>query len=343
MFNRNNKRAREKAAYARTQKAKTYMPGQDVSISGSGKRKRGPTSKLNYILPTIIGAFTASIGSIILIQFVASYLSQIPYYAQGKPIPKGLGFWHSYGLGGIYLLIFFLVTPIVGGYLYKKTHAVWFNNNAMFLTDDMAEHEDDAYVRSIDNLSQELDVAPDAGLGFDGHVSSLMSHIMVSNKGIKKVKMPVFDKNVDGFVKRDKDGNIVKEVVPMFDPKFADKLFSMSGVPQEFRTLYDARDYDFNRKLTKKEGGGKDDKGHYKRAGAYGRKEYDKLSDYINGEFYPLDTETQRPAGVYFYDSRPVNTILIAITRAGKGERLLVSTILIFVFYNVQSIGRLVK
>ena len=43
------------------------------------------------------------------------------------------------------------------------------------------------------------------------------------------------------------------------------------------------------------------------------------LADYINGEFYALETDTQRPAGVYFYDSRPVNTILIAITRGGKG------------------------
>ena len=33
-----------------------------------------------------------------------------------------------------------------------------------------------------------------------------------------------------------------------------------------------------------------------------------------------MDTETARPAGVYFYDSRPVNTILIAITRGGKGQ-----------------------
>ena len=94
----------------------------------------------------------------------------------------------------------------------------------------------------------------------------------------------------------------------------------MTDVPQAYRKLYDATEYDFNRKLSRKEGGGKDKNGHYKRAGAFGRAEYDKLSDFINNEFYPLDTDTERPAGVYFVDSRPVNTILIAITRAGKGS-----------------------
>ena len=48
--------------------------------------------------------------------------------------------------------------------------------------------------------------------------------------------------------------------------------------------------------------------------------EYDTLADVINNNFYVLDTETARPAGVYFYDRRPVNTILIAITRGGKGQ-----------------------
>lgn len=85
---------------------------------------------------------------------------------------------------------------------------------------------------------------------------------------------------------------------------------SYSDVPREFRKFYDARDYDFNPIDPKTK----------KRTGEYGRKEYDTLADVINNDFYVLDTETARPAGVYFYDRRPVNTILIAITRGGKGQ-----------------------
>ena len=97
-------------------------------------------------------------------------------------------------------------------------------------------------------------------------------------------------------------------------------LYDVSGFPQKERFCDDATDYMFNPIIPRKEGGnGK------KRSGAYGRKEYDKVSDYINNEFYPLDTDAARPAGVYFYDSRPVNTILIAITRGGKATKTVTS------------------
>lgn len=199
-----------------------------------------------------------------------------------------------------------IIIPIV----YKKTRAQWFTKNAIYIDDDMEDRPDDAYVRTVDHMALQLDIAPDVGLGFDGHASTLMSHIMVSNKGIKKIKVPVYDKNVDGFVKRDENGDIVYETKPMFDEELAHRLYDMSGVPPEFRLFYDARDYDFN----------PIDKKTKRRLGDYGRMEYDTLADVINNNFYVLDTETARPAGVYFYDRRPVNTILIAITRGGKGQ-----------------------
>ena len=174
----------------------------------------------------------------------------------------------------------------------------------------MEDRPDDAYIRTVDHLALQLDIAPDVGLGFKGHVSTLMSHIMMSNKGINKIKIPVYDKSVDGFIKRDENGDIVYETKPMFDEQLAHKLYDMSGVPPKFRIFYNAKDYDFN----------PIDKKSKKRVGDYGRMEYDTLADVINNTFYPLDTETARPAGVYFYDRRPVNTILIAITRGGKGQ-----------------------
>jgi len=321
MFNSHKRqREQEKRDYARTQKAQSYMPGHDNVVTSTNKRRNGPTSKWAYLLPTLMIGIGVPIALVLVIQYVAYYLNTLQYTVRNQKPPSTISYFTSYHLGMVYFLILALGMSILIPYCHKKFHAIWFNNNAMFLNDDMPEYEDDAYVRSMDNLTQELDAAPDAGLGFNGHVSSIMSHAMMTNKGIHTINMPQYDPNVDGYVKRDENGHIVKKMVPMFDSEFADKLFSMSAVPVQFRTLFDATDYDFNRKLTRKEGGGKDEKGHYKRAGAYGRKEYDKLSDYINHEFYPIDTDTQRPAGVYFYDSRPVNTILIAITRGGKGQ-----------------------
>ena len=306
-------RQNQRDFYAKT-KANQNVLQQDNTKKVKKKTQNGPTPTWHYWAPTFAVPIVGWIAFIIFCQYVLMTLHNI-----NKHVPPVGFFFHS-GFLPVYMIALFIVAPILGFWVYKKAHATWFNNNAMYLTEDIQEYTNDAYIRTIDHLTQELDIAPDVGLGFNGHASTLMGHMMVSNKGIKKIEMPVRDKSVDGFVKRDDDGNIVKKLVPMFNPELADMLFSMSGVPNEHRTLYDATDYEFNRKLTKKEGGGKDKDGHAKRAGAYCRAEYDKLSDYINNEFYPLDTDTERPAGVYFYDSRPVNTILIAITRGGKGQ-----------------------
>ena len=93
----------------------------------------------------------------------------------------------------------------------------------------------------------------------------------------------------------------------MFDKKIGQKLFAMSGVPLDEQAWMNATLYDYNRKLSAAEGGG--------RAGAYGRDEYDTVADAINGKFFAMDTEVQRPAGIYFTETRPMNTILLAITR----------------------------
>lgn len=312
-----NKKTREneRAFYAKT-KQNQNAPQQTISEASVKKQRTGPTPTWQYWLPTFLAPTLVFIAIVILGQYVMMTFHNI---SLGNKVDVGL--FHNFGITPVYLIALVLM-PLLGYWVYKKTHATWFNNNAMYLSEDIQEYTNDAYIRTIDHLTQELDVAPDVGLGFDGHASTLMGHMMVDNKGINKIEMPQYDDTVDGYVKRDEDGNIVRKLVPMFNPELADMLFGMSGVPSESRILYDATQYDFNRRLTKKEGGGKDAKGNEKRAGAYGRKAYDKLSDYINNEFYPLDTDTERPAGIYFYDARPVNTILIAITRGGKGNEL---------------------
>ena len=310
-----NNRQNEKAFYNKTKSNQNQrLPGQSQKVSK--KQQTEATPEWHWKLPTYTLPPIAWLASVVVLQYMAMVVHNIP-----RDNVK-VGFFFNPGSEMVmgYFLLLIIAMPILMLWLKKKLYATWFNNNAMYLSDDVQEYHNDSYIRSIDHLTQELDVAPDAGLGFDGHVSTIMGHMMVSNKGIKKIQMPQYDGNVDGYVKKDADGNIVTKLVPMFNEELADLLFSMSGVPTDQRILYNATEYDFNRKLTRKEGGGKDSKGNYKRAGTYDRKAYDKLSDYINNEFYPLDTDTERPAGVYFYDKSPVNTVLIAITRAGKGQ-----------------------
>lgn len=311
MFDKEKKaRRRERDFYQKTQRKAVRRDLQnDIKKKPA---RRGMTPAWTYKAGAIGGSLGIGLGSIIALQCVMMTMANL-----GKEEVEKTGLFHAYGIpAGVYLFILFAVTPILCGIFWYKLHAVWYNNNAPYSEDDLDEYDNDSYVRTMDHIAREFDAAPDAGLGFDGHVSSIVGHAMIDNKGIKKIDMPVFDPSVPGQVKRDENGEIVTEHVPMFDKDFARELYKFSNVASTDQHWYDATDYAFNEKNSVKEVA----KGGNKRKGAFGRKEYDTLADYINGEFYPLPTDTQRPAGVYFYDSRPVNTILIAITRGGKGQ-----------------------
>lgn len=312
-FNNEKKaRKRERDFYEKTQRKVTRRE-LNSDIRKKPQRK-GMTPAWTYKAGAIGGSLGLGLGTVFGLQLIMMTMSNL-----GKDEAEKTGIFHAYGIpGGVYAFILLVVTPILCAIFWHKLHAVWYNNNAPYSPDDLDEYEDDSYVRTMEHISREFDAAPDAGLGFDGHVSSIVGHAMISNKGIKKIDMPVFDPSVPGQVKKDENGDIVTEHVPMFDESFGRELYKFSNVASTDQKWYNATDYAFNEKNSVKEVA----KGGNKRKGAFGRKEYDTLADYINGEFYPLDTDTQRPAGVYFYDSRPVNTILIAITRGGKGERM---------------------
>ena len=245
----NKERQRQKAFYQKTQQ-NANAGRRDLKQPIKKRAKSQASPEWYYKVPAVLGTIAGTLAIWWLLQNAFAY------------ILKG-GFWKLYGPTKIMLGLSVIVVPLAGAYLMHLLHALWANNNAMFLSEDIEEYTNDAYVRTPDHIIAEFDAAPDAGLGFDGH---------------------------------------------------AMELYKFSNVPMDFQKWYDATQYAFNEKNSKKEA-----KHGNARKGAFGRKAYDTLADYINGEFYPLETDTQRPAGVYFYDSRPVNTILIAITRGGKG------------------------
>lgn len=297
-FRLKQERAKERALYERTQKNTT-----------AGRRDlRQPIKKRQRTQATSVWRYRgATIGVVLAATIAVIWLS-----VSMMKIFNG----SFANIGKTFLMIwFFGGGEIFGAYVFHQFKAVWQNNNAMFLSDDIEEYTNDAYIRTPVHIISEFDAAPDAGLGFDGHVSSIVGHMMISNKGIKKIDIPVFDEDREGQVAVDEDGNVITKKVDMFDKDFAIDLYKFSNVPTSCQKWYDATQYAFNEKNSPKEA-----KHGNARKGAFGRKAYDTLADYINGEFYPLPTDTQRPAGVYFYDSRPVNTILIAITRGGKGQ-----------------------
>ena len=186
--------------------------------------------------------------------------------------------------------------------------------NALNDKSDINEYEDDQYIATPDEVMGKYAFFPDAGAHADIQVSSMISHVMLENKGIKKIEIAdrakddIKDEDGDvvyrkGEALEDEDGEIMTSIVSLFDDDFATKIFNTSFVPDEFKQKFDVRKMPYNP-------GGK----------TYGKLPYDTAADLINGAWYYPLYEQQRPAGAYLVDSDPVNTMIIASTRAGKGD-----------------------
>lgn len=196
--------------------------------------------------------------------------------------------------------------------------------NLMNDTTDINQYHNDQHVALPDEIMRKFDYFPDAGAHSSVQVSSMISHVALLNKGIKKVKMSVRAKEdildadgdveyLKGEVLYDDDGDVVTETKPMFDKDFMESLFKASGLPndKELRKYYDATSIEYN------PGNENRDK----------LKGYDTVADMINGDWEIPEYETQRPAGAYLVDIDPVNTMVLAITRAGKGQTVIEPTI----------------
>lgn len=129
-------------------------------------------------------------------------------------------------------------------------------------------------------------------------------------KRVQKWKRYKKDTTVDGelFYKGDfvldKDGNRILESVPIIDEKFGDALFEASNTPKQFRKRFNPFKLLYN-----PEGRNRDKLGKYK-----------TIADLINDDWELPHYEVQTPAGVYIVDTAPVNVMVLAITRAGKGQ-----------------------
>ncbi len=251
------------------------------------------------------------------------------------------GLFHAYSSMQVYvsLGIGFLVFAALQPFMRKNLEA----QNMLCTTDDINQYTDDQHVALPEELQVKFNYFPDVGAHSSVQVSSLISHMALSNKGIRKVRMVKrYDKDVHdsngeiaaykGEIIYDDENNPKYKKVPMFDTKFADALFEASGAPREVRKTYNVRKISYNPGNKNKdklcgEKAIKVRRAFTRRKRRTGRALYNTVSDLINKDWYIPEYEPQRPAGVYLVDSAPVNTMILAITRAGKGQTIIEPTI----------------
>lgn len=208
-------------------------------------------------------------------------------------------------------------------------------HNATVDHTDINDHRNDQHIALPEEVQQNYDWFPDAGAHSGVQVSSMISHMMLSKKGLGTVKVSrraesdVIDQDGNivyykGEVMDGDDGEPLVETLPLIDEEFGEALFDASGLPRDkrLRRKYDATVIPYNPPTEESRRKAKEAKDPGKLQGANRDKlgPYRTVSDLITDDWEFPAYEVQRPAGAYIVDTAPVNTMVLAITRAGKGQ-----------------------
>lgn len=291
------------------------------------KQQKRPTKTIYYVWTVVILIAMCALSFIaisIIKHFVSNFMAQ--RFLDGD---NSFGTILSEGFGSTGVIIASVVVGILSalfGYWRMMLH---FNAvNAMYDDSMFTPNEDDVVIRSHEDIIESFHVVPDAGFHYSTAGSSTISHIMASNKGLPKVEVAMreiedgYDENGDrvykGEIIRDEDGDAVFESKPVFDMEFQKELFTASEIPQEakrYRTPFDIAYMPYNPKNSAGVRINRD------------KLDYDTIGDLIKDDWEFPEYEVQRPAGVYIVDTAPVNTMVLAITRAGKGQTYIETTI----------------
>lgn len=211
---------------------------------------------------------------------------------------------------GMMILICAVVTGALGFVANRRITAY----NRSIDHADLSQHADSSHIQLPKEVAGNYLPFPNAGAHSGIVANGIVSCMMISNKGLSKTRQTRFrdqdeyDRDGDvvayeGSPILDADGDPVQRSVPMVDTRFADELWDASGLPRDpdLRKRFDPTDMPYGRK-------GDD--------GAT----LDTWADLINADWEYPDYETQRPGGVYMVSDEPINTTLLAMTRAGKGQ-----------------------
>lgn len=232
-----------------------------------------------------------------------------------------IGQWPIYG----WTVFVFLMAWLIAN---ERFMATWRSKNSMVDSTDINSYENDQHIMMPEEMQRMYDWFPDTGAHSSVQVSSMLSHMMLDKKGLKRIDVAQRHKKdvkedgalvaYKGEVVTDEEGYTVTAKMPLIDEKFGQELFTASGIPvseKEIRTPVDVRKIEYN---PIDESGSRKDRD---------KLPYDTVADLINNDWEFPEYEVQRPAGAYIVDTAPVNTMVLAITRAGKGQTVIEPTI----------------
>lgn len=269
-----------------------------------------------------IGYLLGAVASVIwgFVQFVQSSggASFLDFDMSSLEVTSG---WPLYAWTGFVFLISWLIAN-------ERFMAAWRAKNSMVDATDINSYENDQHIMLPEELQRNYDWFPDTGAHSDVQVSSMLSHMMLERKGLKRIDVIERHKKdvkkggeviaYKGEPIYNDDGSPVVVKKALIDEKFGQELFTASGIPvdeKEIRKPVDVKRIEYN--PVDATGNRKD----------RDKQPYDTVADLINKDWVFPPYEVQRPAGAYLVDTAPVNTMVLAITRAGKGQTYIEPTL----------------
>ena len=322
-------RASGSKAYKTLQKQKYNERSASRDVHTSQNMDRGTVGEVSKptkerVLSVIIALFFAVLGFIVgyLMMIVMAVFEMFSNYEGGTSwLDMDMSAFSGVTVGWQLWAWTGLVFLVAYGATSQKMMGAWRSKNSMVDATDINSYENDQHIMLPEEIRHNYDIFPDVGASSSVEVSSMLSHNMISRKGLKQVDvaeryakdqvLPDGTKVLKGEVVKDEDGNTVFTKMPIIDEEFGQELFTASGIPvdaKDIRTPIDVRKLDYN-KID--ESGSRRDRD---------KLEYDTIADVINNDWEFKEHEVQRPAGFYMVDTAPVNTMVLAITRAGKGK-----------------------
>lgn len=315
---------KQKTIYSEDQRYRDVKSHQNME---RGSREN-PTKRWMYQLLGV-GAF---VGLFILGHFIVELVLNLkllwPYLMAHQFNGVGFQWYWFYRYPMVVLFIIFIIAGLLGSVIYYNINVAYRSNNALYDHTDINYYEGDAHIMFNDEMlgDKNLDYFPDAGAHSSIVPSSLVSHVMLKPSGLKNISVAKrYDKDTyveengvtvlkhKGEIIRNNDGSACVESVELIDKDFGDKLFTASGVPhdrKDLRQRFDASKIRYNPVVDKKS----------QERLNFAKAHYDTVADLIKDDWSFPEYEVQRPAGMYVVDTAPINTLVLAITRAGKGQ-----------------------
>lgn len=291
-------------------------------------RKVEPKSRLNLALIFATLTFVGVLfGGLWLLRFFATLATLVGVGAGTTPM------WLNVGV--------FLLAVVLALIVWDKQSRRSKGSDLLNTDGVINDYADDMHIQLPEEVLMNFPIVPDNGAHFSEDASFPISHIYFDAKNSPMVQVPrryrktgevtlevrdddgklvkVKEKVYAGEYVRDADGNIVKDVLPMIDQEQGIELFAASGIKPDNKVgfkFYNAKklpyglgeDRPFTREVS-------NDKGF--------KEKLLTMYDVMAKDWEIPDYETQRPSGAYLVDTNPVNNLVIAITRGGKGQTVI--------------------